>query len=334
MESCQAILTRYLAVEQHEVFRNKLVGTLVNFGAWFTSLQSPDAGRWLTLCPKKPEFKFVNADYEISIRRRLFLPIPRIIPGTLCNCNLTPKVRLDLLGHHLVSACGIKKLVSHQHDEVANTIGGMASFCGFRNLREELACFKEADPDNNKRPDLSILRPPRMEEIVVVEGRDPKLILDVQITNPVPGSKKGVFLGMSLGASRKEGLAAGKAFNAKNRKYKGIASENGLSFLPLIFETTGRPHDKVMEFVKKLAHNAEEIKRIDKSIIYAYVMNRLSCTLQKSIAHTIITRMNGINCRTTLAAGGQHSDTFVSTHESRTFPFGWTQWTSRLDVFR
>ena len=108
-----------------------------------------------------------------------------------------------------------------------------------------------------------------------------------------------------------------KAFNSKNGKYKGISEGNGLSFLPIIFESTGRMHPKALEFFDSLAAHAAEVKRIDKSIIFAYMMNHMSCTLQKCIAETIISRANKLNGRLTRSASGHYSlsHAFVSSHE-------------------
>ena len=68
-----------------------------------------------------------------------------------------------------------------------------------RNVREELGCFRDADPENGKKPDITVINPmlsaTNDSELNLVngDGRIPKLILDVQITSPLKGSQSGVF---------------------------------------------------------------------------------------------------------------------------------------------
>ncbi len=111
--------------------------------------------------------------------------------------------------------------------------------------------------------------------------------------------------------------AADKAFNYKIHKYATIAADNGLSFLPIIFESTGRPHKDVVKFVQSMAEDAAEVKKLDPAIIYGYVMNRLSCAFQKGISNTINTRVATLNGHLTRAANRGHvmSRDFVATHE-------------------
>ncbi len=62
-KSLQSKLTEHVATVRHVAFIAKLIGPLVHHGGWFTSLQHPDAGRWLTVCPRIAEYKFNNAQY-------------------------------------------------------------------------------------------------------------------------------------------------------------------------------------------------------------------------------------------------------------------------------
>ena len=64
-------------------------------------------------------------------------------------------------------------------------------------VREELGCFRGTDPENGKRPDISVINPLPSEDLVHSQGGTPKLVLDVQITCPIPGSQGGVFKHMS-----------------------------------------------------------------------------------------------------------------------------------------
>ena len=314
-ETVQSILTKYVVAEKLTLFKEKLTGPLVHRLAWLTSLQGPEVGRWLTVVPRYEDFQFHNVAYEIQMRYRLLLPQRNLAEGTICDCKR--KTVLDLFGHHLVSGCGCFGKRTQQHDAMAYNLNGSIGYCGLRSVREELGCFREADPENGKKPDISVINPLPSEDLVPSQGRMPKLILDVQITCPIPGSQGGVFLPMTPYIAKKTLSQAEKAFNGKNTKYKKIAEDNGLSFLPIIFETTGRAHPKALDFIEAMSAHAAEVKRIDKGIVFAFIMNKLSCTLQKCIAETISSRLNTINGHLSRAASRHYSSSsaFVSSHE-------------------
>jgi hypothetical protein len=315
--SIQSKLTQYLTSERLSNFKNSLVGPLIHYGAWFTGLDCAEAARWVTVVPRHPKFKFDNSQYETIMRVRLFLPIRKLIEGTICACNQTPKVRVDVTGHHLITGCGMHGTRHEQHDMMVLELTHMAGYCGFLTRREPVGCFHTTEPSDEKRPDLAILNPQVSELLPELDGSNSKLILDVQITSPIPGSQSGVFRAMTPGVSRTANHEANKAYNSKNRKYKRLALENGLSFLPIIFETTGRPHPTVVKFVRSMAEDCEEVKKISKDIIYGYVMNSLSCVLQRGIANAINVRVSTLNGRQTRSAnrGYGTSREFVSTHQ-------------------
>ena len=76
--------------------------------------------------------------------------------------------------------------------------------------------------------------------------------------------------------------------NDKNRKYKNVSHQNGLSFSPLIFESTGRMHKSTVAILRSFAKLAEEPLRIPKAVLYGYFIRRISCCLQRSIARAIL----------------------------------------------
>ena len=331
-ETVQSILTGFVMQKNLAAFKCKLVGQLSIEGAFFTSLQNDNGGRWLTVVPKSDEFRFHNNSYETSIRYRLFLPMRKLAEGTICD-GCRKKVVLDRTGHHLVTGCPCFGKRTQQHDAIAHCLSGLISYSGMRNVREELGCFRDADPENGKKPDITVINPmlsaTNDSELNLVngDGRIPKLILDVQITSPLKGSQSGVFERMTPYMASKVNNMADKAFNSKMHKYKKIAEDNGLSFLPIIFETTGRVHPKAEKFVEALAEFASEEKKIEKGTIFAFMMNKLSSVLQKHLAESINSRVSTINGHLTRSATRQfsHSHEFVSSHEryrSRGHGFG------------
>ena len=130
------------------------------------------------------------------------------------------------------------------------------------------------------------------------------------------GSKKGVPSAMttvhSLIPEKQAKVAAGN----KNRKYKQLANDNGYSFLPIIFESTGRIAEDTVKLLTKWAEYGAETKKIPAGVIYGYMVNRLSCVFQRCVANAIISRASSLNGHTTRAAAREYvvSHEFVSTH--------------------
>ncbi len=150
----------------------------------------------------------------------------------------------------VVSGCAAESCRTHMHDMMVLELKNIANYSGIYAIREEIGCFKVVTPDNDKRPDLSFRNAAEIDS--GTEVRDRPLILDVSITDPVPGSTSGQ-LHISDAAAKVPDRAAEQAFKDKNTKYLQIAHDNGLSFLPIIFESTGRVHESVVKMVKSLA---------------------------------------------------------------------------------
>ena len=78
--------------------------------------------------------------------------------------------------------------------------------------------------------------------------------MDVQVTNPIPGSRGGVPLAsFRVSQAKQLGRAAKESYNGKVQKYGAISARNSLEFLPIIFETTGRIEDRARAYVTSLA---------------------------------------------------------------------------------
>ena len=120
--------------------------------------------------------------------------------------------------------------------------------------------------------------------------------MDVQITNPIPGSRKGIVPdSFRVGQAKQPRRAAKKSYEGKVLKYGAISARNSLEFLPIIIETTGGMEEKARSYITSLSVEASQTKKIKASILYSYMMNRLSCTLQRNLANSIICRANTIN---------------------------------------
>ena len=290
--------------------------------AWIVSLTDPDAARWMTVCPRAPMFKFPDIVYKVLLRWRFYLIQPMIRNGSRCNCRHASF--LDMLGHHFVSGCGTGGFRNRLHDSVAHEWSAIVRYCGYHVLLEEVQCFVECDT-TGRRPDISVFNPSRVKGQVGENGHG-KLIMDVQITNPIPGSQKGVPLqSMEVAKARESGRAAKTSYNRKVASYGAIAARNSLEFLPIIIETTGRIEDHARTYVESIAEEAAASKKINKGILYKYMMNRVSCTFQRNLANSIICRANTIN-----GHGSQSSERaytvsygFVRDHENVFAGGGW-----------
>jgi hypothetical protein len=188
-------------------------------------------------------------------------------------------------------------------------IDDMLRYCGLKTKTEERRCFQESDPDNEKRPDISIFNLP---------WHAPKFLLDLQISNPVPGSSFGAEPHndtLSAAQAANPGRAAKVAYQDKMRIMPTVV-QNGLGFLPIIFETAGFVHENTVKFFKRLAAHAEEEKKIPQAVLYRFMMTQLSVCQQRHQARAIIQRSSSLNGRNSIQLRG-HAFSYesVSTHD-------------------
>ena len=84
----------------------------------------------------------------------------------------------------------------------------------------------------------------------------------------------------------------GRASRSKNiekiEKYQAVCNRHGFSFKPLVFESSGYLHKDFREFLKSIAQNASEVKKIPHDTLYNYFLKKLSMTMQTSFAQNVI----------------------------------------------
>ena len=79
------------------------------------------------------------------------------------------------------------------------------------------------------------------------------------------------------------------AYSSKCTKYSEICSLNGLKFLPIIFESTGKFHPATGSFFNTVMNMMSDGMSFEsKSITSFYWSARLSCCLHKSTAQTLL----------------------------------------------
>jgi hypothetical protein len=120
----------------------------------------------------------------------------------------------------------------------------------------------------------------------------PQVLLDVSITSPLTGALYGH---LDNAASRElagqQGRMAKKRFQEKTNKYRARVVANGFGFVPIIFESSGHIHDQSKRFIQVSVKKAMETRKVNWSNAYAYLVKRLSVTVQKFIAQNVNKRL-------------------------------------------
>ena len=206
-----------------------------------------------------------------------------------------------LRGIHLTSGCGKDGFRHRTHDIVAQVIATIARFCGIMTKREEFRCFQEAVPDSEKQPDLSFINAP---------GKHVKVVADLRLTCPYP---TGARSSLPLAAAHREGRAAQQAYSAKLRSYDELARQNGLEFLPMIIETTGRIHPNLVKFIDSALTEKAQGDPILKGKLRRYWYTHISCSVQRALAESLIARSARVNGAITSSMLGDWtlSDAFI-----------------------
>jgi hypothetical protein len=301
----QSKLSNILADIRKLDFKDR-INDSTRYVAWMKSLECSEAGMWLSAIPKYHGNVLSNSEFRTSLCTRLFIEHSCIIRGSRCTCKNKPS--LDPLGHHLMTGCNIEGCRTRTHDMLVLKINDMLRYCGQRTQLEEQRCFQGVDPDNNKRPDISIFNLPWHAR---------KFLLDLQISNPIPGSSFGAENNRQLTAAQAavQGRVAQKAFQGKMQIMQTVI-QNDLGFLPIIFETAGYVHKDTITFFKKLAAHAEEEKKIPKAVLYRFMMTQFSVCQQRHQARAILQRSSSLNGRSSIQLSG-HGFAYetVSTHD-------------------
>ena len=249
--------------------------------AWCESLQDNTAGLWLDCAPKSEMHKIANDEFRVALTLRLFLHQKCIIPGTMCDCRKGKSaIPLDCNGIHLTTGCIKGGNSIHNHDRVKDQTAKILSYCGLSTKVEEQNAFRVYDEDNGKRPDITIFNHP---------DHAGKFFLDVRISSPVPANSGP----LTIPQAKKKFRAGNKAFSEKVNSYKH-ALDQGLGFLPIIFETTGQMHHETLPFLVTCLEQASRVRQIPFTVLWKYWMSTLMFTLQRSMAQGIIGRSSEI----------------------------------------
>lgn len=267
---------------------------------WFLSHQNEESGKFLEAVPQYPRLVMKPNVFRCSLRYRLFMHQENIIEGTVCNCSY--KTIIDPFGHHLATGCGLENLRRETHDQIVEELEMIIKYSGKSTKREEANLFLDIDPDNpddNKRPDITVLNPGG-----TTYG---KLLIDVSITCPLPGAQSGKQIPISQETALKVGKQAGIIYSNKVQKYKALCDKGNYLLLPFIFESTGLIHPEGKKYLQRLALGSSESSRINKDILYNFFLKKLSVTLQNSLANCMLRRIHSLNSH---SGSMRHDPTF------------------------
>jgi hypothetical protein len=253
--------------------------------AWYNSISNSSSGSFLYSSPKNNSLTFNNIEFSTSLSLRLFLPLPIIPKGNLCSCKKHPSI--DTTGHHLITGCNEKGARQAHHKTTQNTLSKLLNYSGFKNTIEETNCFTRVDPQNKKRPDISIHNPQSI-------GYENDLLLDISFVSPLTGTQNGNISNFSITQAKKKFRAAEARFQSKKTKYSELAFVNNKNFLPFIIETSGALHPLAEKLLKEIAKVGAINTNIPYNIFYNYMIKNISCTIQKSFASRIFSRISKI----------------------------------------
>uniref|UniRef100_A0A0G4FEG0 Uncharacterized protein n=1 Tax=Chromera velia CCMP2878 TaxID=1169474 RepID=A0A0G4FEG0_9ALVE len=232
---------QHLMIEAlHLVRREQLLNALSPPGkARLKSCSGTGASAWLTAMPSSGWTKISPTLFTTAVRLRLGLPIPEIKRNPICACGAT----LDHEGQH-AQTCGTGGGVWWRHEQMKD------AFCSLlQGLRH---CYVTREPTFGQ---LGLSTPTRLvnerqkrPDFLAGLPSGDTVLGDVAVTHP-----------FSIDANRLRRFAktAGSAAKAmekvKNDRYGEICHEIGFRFVPLVFETYGRPGEGTIRFLKEIA---------------------------------------------------------------------------------
>jgi len=240
---------------------------------WITSLQSKEAGLWLTVYKTKG-FKLSNEEFQVALLHRCFGVQPSLMPNLKCKCG-NGDGHVDNRGHHLITGCSREGVRQATHDSITSQLYNILRMYGIYS-RKEVCPFKRTHPKSKKRLD-----------IVIAEGQlgsDKKILLDVTITNPVNSHTRGRRVSQNS--------AAIHAHTKKLNKYSAYAADENCVVKPMVWESTGSLHPDTIHLLKCVAGVDGSNVCLDSKNLYRYWMRMISVTLQRSIARAFIKGRN------------------------------------------
>ena len=150
-------------------------------------------------------------------------------------------------------------------------------------------------------------------DITINEPNGSKKYFDTTVTCPIPGSNGGIN-NISMNEAKVPGRAEFKAKQHKIKKYRDEVGEEE-SFLPIVFESTGRLDADSLKFLYSISKKASEVKSIPTDVIYKWFIKNLSITFQKTTATMIINKAHLVRSK--------FQGDFTTNHAAVFYDEGW-----------
>eukprot|EP00820_Chromera_velia_P026990 Cvel_10710.t1-p1 / transcript=Cvel_10710.t1 / gene=Cvel_10710 / organism=Chromera_velia_CCMP2878 / gene_product=hypothetical protein / transcript_product=hypothetical protein / location=Cvel_scaffold651:60539-61930(+) / protein_length=399 / sequence_SO=supercontig / SO=protein_coding / is_pseudo=false len=213
----------------------------------------------------------------------LGLSIPEMRRAGVCACGAA----LDVRGHH-AQKCPNGGGVVWRHEQVKGAF--MEILWGLRHTHvlEETTFGHLGVAIDSRFPD----RRHKRVDIFASLSTDDTMVADVSVTFPIS------FDAARLRTRAKTaGAAARTRSEEKIRKYAAAVRSVGLRFIPLVFESFGRPDKETVSFVKELVtvamNRAGVVSEGSINTVRSRLTDRywkiLGCTLQRYVAINILT---------------------------------------------
>ena len=251
---------------------------------WLTSKSTYGANRWLYVVPAAPEFVMSSMDFVDALRYHLGLG-PRAISnrealsGKLCACGrFVFDPQSDPFSHFLhLEMCAKLGGRTRRHDSLVSLFARFCEACGHAAQVEPKSLFVDVlgSIKSQKRGDALVPD--------LVNGLP--TLTDVSITNPCQSREL-------TSTSLKPFHAANTRFRQKESKYRTLCNQAGLQFLPLIFESTGAIHPRVIEVIADLSaayKDQYDAPHWTSRTPEDYWLNRFSVQLQLDLARYVRT---------------------------------------------
>jgi len=152
-------------------------------------------------------------------------------------------------------------------------VAAMCKSAGLLVTIEPANAFIGLDAENRKRPDL------RVQGLL-----EQPIYTDIQITEPCSSN-------LTLNRAGQSRFSAKEAERVKEQRYAADAAAAGHQFFPLIIETYVAFGPKFEEFFGLVMKHAAEYLQINVEYLSIYWRRRLSASLHKAIASSIVQKL-------------------------------------------
>jgi hypothetical protein len=216
------------------------------------SASQPSASTWLTTIPEENDLSLNDSQFCAAIRHRLAIPTQ----SKCCQCEPEARIINDSIHPHTCKLLK-KEEINQRHECIVYTL---RQLCDLANQHSSLHHRLNYDNiDKNIRPDL----------YVYINGT--AYMIDVSIVCPAASSH--VYSHNADEIPLSSAIHRGKE---KVRKYRRLARQNHMKFVPFILESFGAVDKQARSFISLLAEQTN-----DPHQFFAYCMRRLSIALQR-----------------------------------------------------